>query len=169
VEVVPLPAGEGRSFTGKAQAPALFDLLLDLEGGGEARLLDSIRRSLAGARGRGLSIVVSDLFDPEGFRPAVEQLLRRRHTVFLLQVVSPEDAEPPEEGALRLTDSETGRRLAVRLDERLARGYRRAFREFCAGVGKYAIGSEIGYARLRSDLPFGEAVLALLVKQRILR
>lgn len=169
VEIVALPGGDSRAASGRDQAPALFDFLLELETNGETDLLATVRRALAGATGRGVSIVLSDLLDPGGFRSAVEHLLRKRHQVFLVQVVAPDELDLPGAGALRLVDAETGRTLDVNLDKRLVNGYRDAFQSFCDGVERFAFRHEIGYARMRSDMAFGEAVLSLLKRGRVVR
>jgi len=166
VEVVPVPGDEPRAFSGKRQAPALFSHLLELEPEGEADLAAAAERE---RRRRGVAVLLSDLTDPEGYRRAVEHLRARRNDVFLVHVVSPEEADPPGRGALRLVDSETGRTRDVRLTDRLAAEYREEFRRFCSRAEAFALKKEIGLARFRSDLPFGPAVLEILRRGGVLR
>ncbi len=170
VEVLPLPGEEeGRSFTGRAQARDLFHHLLRVEPRGETDLLGAVRRIAARRRRHGVAVLLSDLLDPRGYRRAVDYLLHRRYEVFLVQVYAPEEAAPPHRGPLRLADAETGRRLAVHLTEETAAAYRRVFREFCAGVSRYARSKGIGHARFSTDTPFGPAALSVLSRGGVVR
>lgn len=162
VEVFPLPGGEPRPFSGRAQAPALFDHLRGLRAEGPTDLLTSIRGHPAAGRRRGIAVLVSDFYDRRGFRAAVDWLLSRRHRVFLVQVFDRREVRPEAGGSFRLVDSEDGRRLKVTVTEELARAYRAAFRRFSEGILRTARKRGVGYARFPSDRPFAEAVLSLI-------
>jgi uncharacterized protein (DUF58 family) len=169
VELIPIGEGEVRSFSGKTQAPLLFTALARVEAGGETDLLAGVRRALAAARGRGIAIVLSDFLDPAGWRSAVDFLLHRRQQVFLVHVVAATEEAPPRAGAVRLVDSETGRTRRVRVTEEHIRLYAERFARFCTRLEIYARDRGIGYARVRSDLPFGPAVLGILRRGGVVR
>jgi uncharacterized protein (DUF58 family) len=169
VEVRPLPGTEFRVYAGRQQAPGMFDYLERVTTGGPTDLLDSVRHLISTTRRRGIAILVSDLLDPRGWRPAVDLLLARRHRVFLVHIVAPAEETPELGGAVRLIDSEDGRKLDVRVDERLLEVYRKSFRTFCRRIERYAMSKEIGHARLRTDLPFDEAILSLLRRGGVVR
>jgi len=169
IGVVPVPGKEIRTFTGKLQAPGFFSYLLSQKPEGETDLFESVRRALGPARRNSLAIVISDLFDPKGWQRAVEYLLHRRHRVFLVHVVSAEDEEPTLKGNLRLIDSETGRTREVRVNDQLLEEYREVYSVFCAQAESFARRREIGHARIRSDLPFGPAVLTILRRGGVVR
>ncbi|MEN8148729.1 MAG: DUF58 domain-containing protein [Planctomycetota bacterium] len=169
VTVVPVPGNEIRSFSGKLHAPALFSHLLEQAPEGETDLYGSVRRALGPARRSRLAIVISDLLDPQGWQRAVEYLLHRRHRVFLVHVVSAEEEEPELSGSLRLLDSETGRIREVRVTDQLLEEYREVWSLFCSRAESFARRREIGHARVRSDLPFGPAVLTILRRGGVVR
>jgi uncharacterized protein (DUF58 family) len=169
VEVLPLPSGEPRAFTGRRQVPALFEHLLSLEAKGGTDLLSGVRAYLPRLRQRGVAVLLSDLCDPGGFRPALEFLRHRRHRVFVVQVVAPWELKPEISGNLRLVDCEDGTRLDVRMTDDLLRAYREAFRRLCASVAGYALRHGVGHARLRTDRPVSEAVLSLLRRGGVVR
>ena len=116
-----------------------------------------------------MAIVISDLLDPQGWQRAVEYLLHRRHRVFLVHVVSAEEEEPALSGSLRLLDSETGRVREVLVTDQLLDEYREVYSLFCSQAEKFARRREIGYARVRSDLPFGPAVMTILRRGGVVR
>jgi len=170
VEVVLSPGeGEPRRFAGKQQAPALFEHLQRVEARGETDLYSTVRRCLSGGRRPGVAILISDLLDRRGFQPALDLMLHRHVRTFLVQVSSQEEADPTVRGALRLLDSEDGRKLDVQLDDKIAEAYRKSYRLFCARVESFAKKREIGHARVFSDTPFGEAVLSLLRRGGVIR
>jgi hypothetical protein len=169
VTVVPVPGKEIRSFSGKLQAPGLFSYLLDQTPQGETDLFESVRRALGPARRNSLAVVISDLLDPKGWQRSVEYLLHRRHRVFLVHVVSAEEEDPPLTGSLRLLDSETGRIREIRVTDQMLEEYREVYSVFCTQVERFARRREIGHARVRSDLPFGPAVLGILRRGGVVR
>ncbi len=169
VEVIPLPGGEARAFSGSRQIPALFDHLLSIGPEGGTDLLSGIRDSLVAGRRRGVAVLLSDLYDPRGYQGAIDYLLHRRHRVFVVQVVSPFELRPEAVGNVRLVDAEGDGRLDVRLGDDLVRVYREAFRKFCAGVAGHALRRGVGHARVRTDRPVAESVLALLRRGGVVR
>jgi uncharacterized protein (DUF58 family) len=169
VEVLPLPGGEPRAFSGRRQVPAFFEHLLSIEPRGETDLLAGIRAFEPRLRQRGVAVLLSDLCDPGGFRPALEFLRHHRHRVFVVQVVDPWELKPEISGNLRLVDSEDGTRLDIRMSDDLLRAYREAFRRLCAAAAGYALRHGIGHARLRTDRPVSEAVLTLLRRGGVVR
>lgn len=78
-------------------------------------------------RGAALALVISDLLDPEPWRGALVALRARGLDAAFLQVVAPDDLEPPE-GRFEVVDVETGERRAVDVAE--VRAYRAAAQAF---------------------------------------
>jgi len=169
VGVVPVPGKEIRTFTGKLQAPGFFSHLLSLKPEGETDLFGSVKRALGRTSRNSLAIVISDLLDPKGWRRAVEYLLHRRHRVFLVHIVCEDEEEPELRGNLRLIDSETGRTREVRITDQLLEEYREVYDRFCAQAEQFSRRREIGHSKLRSDLPFGPAVLTILRRGGVVR
>ena len=169
VAVIPVPGSEVRTFSGKLQAPGLFSYLLSLDADGETDLFGAVKRALGPTRRNSLAILVSDLMDPRGWRRAVEYLLHRRHRVFVVQVTSEEEEAPGLRGNLRLIDSETGKVREVRITDQVLTDYREVYDRFCNHAERFTRRREIGHARLRSDVPFGPAVLTILRRGGVVR
>ena len=169
VTAIAVPGEEARAFTGKRQAVAYFVHLLSFTPSGETDLLKSVRRALSGPRRGGVAILVSDLYDPKGYEPAIDYLLHRRLRVFVIQIVSKEEAEPEARGSVKLVDAEDGRSRKIRMTDELIEAYRETFRLFCSRAEEYAREKEIGFARVRTDLPYGEAVLTILRRGGVIR
>ena len=58
---------------------------------------------------RGTTVVISDLFDPAGFEPAIDLLAKRGFPPYLLQVVDEREIDPLLSGGVTLVDVATGR------------------------------------------------------------
>jgi uncharacterized protein (DUF58 family) len=129
VELLAVPGGRRRSFSGRGRLPDLLDALASVEAKGRTDLAAAFREGLAGVRGRALAIVASDFHDPRGATAGIDLLRRRGWEVRALRPVAPADLEPPPEGRVVLVDAETGeeRRIEVTREgrERLREGARR--------------------------------------------
>jgi len=71
----------------------------------------------------GLTILLSDFLSPHSPRELLAGLARGAGSVGFLQILGLEDREPPEDMALRLTDSENGEQLDLVLDAALRGRY----------------------------------------------
>jgi hypothetical protein len=111
---------------------------------------------------RGITVLISDLFDPAGFTPAVDLLAKRGFPPFLLQVVAPSEAEPTVSGRVRLVDVFTGRSRRTNLEQVDLMNYRRVFQEYSAACRRYCGQRNIGITQTRSDVPFQESVLRMI-------
>lgn len=113
---------------------------------------------------RGLVLVVSDLWD-EGLR---QDLLRVRAERVVVQVLSPEELDPPFRGKVRLVDSETGEKLDRFVGEEEHALYVRALEEHCEVWKRWCFDREINYVRFSTATPVEEAVLVTLRRAGVL-
>lgn len=116
------------------------------------------------AASRGLLIVVSDLWDGA----LRESLLAARSEKAVIHVLSPEEADPPFSGKVRLVDSETGETCVRFVGEEERAEYRRLLAEHCAGWKKWCFDREINYLRTVSDRPLEEVVQIYLREAGVL-
>ncbi len=64
----------------------------------------------------GLVFILSDLFDPKGFNQGINALLGRNYEVSVLQILCPDELNPPLAGDLRLVDIESGQAQELSVD-----------------------------------------------------
>ncbi|HZM48826.1 MAG TPA: DUF58 domain-containing protein [Burkholderiales bacterium] len=153
----PLKLGRGRT-----QILRLFGFLNRLSCAGPTDLRASMRKFTTLFPHPGLAVVVSDLFDPAGWRAAVEDLARKKYQVLVIHVLDENELRPGLLGDVALVDAEGSRErrlivdadLARRFEEELA-GYFRDIETACASLG-------IDYLRTTTSVPFDEFVLKSL-------
>ena len=93
-------------------------------------------------RRQGIRVLISDTLWPGDPVAVVRQLADRASALFVLQVLSRQDVDPPERGNVRLTDVESGEILDVFVDAVAEERHRRAlerheqaWRDACRRVG----------------------------------
>jgi uncharacterized protein (DUF58 family) len=113
---------------------------------------------------RGLLILVSDLWDG-GLRDC---LLAARAEKAVIHVLSPQEADPPFEGKVRLVDSETGEACVRFVGEEERAEYRRLLSAHGTDWKKWCFDHEINYLRTVSDRPLEEVVQIYLREAGVL-
>jgi uncharacterized protein (DUF58 family) len=103
-------------------------------------------------------VVTSDFFDPGRFDDALGRAAAAGHDVALVQVLAPEEIEPPWDGDLALEDAESGTTLDVTLDDRAAEAYRERLEGLFAMLRATAKRLRAPYVRVKTDEPLLEAV-----------
>ncbi len=159
--IAPLSLGRG-----KKQILSLFRFLAGLSGKGETALERSMR-SFSGLFPRsGLVVVLSDLFDPRGWRAGLEELLARRNDLLVIHIVDDGELAPAARGDLALFDVESGRARRLFLDAALLARFQGELEAYCGEIESFCRGRGVDYLRARTSIPFDEFVLLTLREAR---
>ncbi len=111
---------------------------------------------------RGLTVLISDLFDPAGFEAAVDRLALHGYQPYLLQVVDDREAEPDFGGGVQLVDVVRGQTRNVYLEDIDLANYRRVFGEFSAACRSYCARRSIGIMQTRTGTPLEQTILRMI-------
>jgi len=114
----------------------------------------------------GLAVILSDFYDPAGFRPGLEILRRRGYSPRVVQIYESRDADPDVLGDAELFDVESGALWQVTVTERSLARYRRLFRDFHHGVRAYCDSHALTSARVPNDLAREELLLRAIGARR---
>ena len=106
----------------------------------------------------GMLVVVSDFLDAGPFDAALGRAASAGHDLALVQVLSPEELEPPWDGDLALEDAETGEVLEVTVDARAVEAYLARLGGLVALLRSTAKRHGATYVRLTTVEPLLEAV-----------
>jgi uncharacterized protein (DUF58 family) len=110
----PLTLGRGRK-----QILRLFSFLASLSCSGATDLRSAIHSFTRLFPHAGMVIIVSDLFDPVGWRAALEELAAKKHQVLIFHLVDVAEQQPAWTGDVTLRDVEGGRERRFFLDAEL--------------------------------------------------
>jgi uncharacterized protein (DUF58 family) len=156
-------AGEGlvrvrESVRGRGSLSTLLRELEDVQaqrGTDLARAIDGI--VLRSPR-PGMLVVISDFLDAGPVEAALGRAAAAGHDVSLVQVLAPEEIDPPWDGDLALEDSETHEAIDVTVDDRSAEAYRRRLEGLFAGLRATSKKLRATYVRTLTTQPLLDAV-----------
>lgn len=154
---------------GKGQIFKVFNFLRNLEATGKTDLGEALKTFVAAHKRRGLAVLISDLYDPQGFEQGINILRYNKFEPYVLHVVDPAEARLELKGDVRIYDCETGdeREITVteallqRLREELS-AYRREIEEFCRR-------HQVAYFAADTETAFDELVLRVFRNGGFLR
>jgi uncharacterized protein (DUF58 family) len=136
-----------RPVSGRAGLPRLLATLDRIAAVGTTDLPATVRKVMDAAPGRGVCILVSDLFEPQGILAGAREARRRGNEVAIVEVLTPFEIDPPDLSGFDLEDEETGE--IVELPEHgMRERYLEALATHRASVDEAA--REIGAAVLRA-------------------
>jgi uncharacterized protein (DUF58 family) len=153
----PLSLGRGRK-----QILRLFNFLGGLSCSGATDLRLSVHSFCRLFPHAGLVIVVSDLFDPAGWRPALQELAMKKHQILVVHIIDEQESSPRASGDIILRDVEGGHERKIFLDAELARRYQQELRRYLGEIEAICAGRQIDYLRTTTQVPFEEFVLKTL-------
>lgn len=155
--VTPLTLGRGRK-----QILRLFEFLGGLGCRGATDLRLSAHSFCRLFPHPGLVIVVSDLFDPDGWRAALQELAMKKHQLLVIHILDEQESSPKPSGEITLRDVEGGRECRLFLDQELVRRYQQELRRYLGEIEAICANREIDYLRTTTQIPFDEFVLKTL-------
>lgn len=105
---------------------------------------------------RGLVVVLSDMFDQQGYEQGLFRLLFKRFEVVLIQVLAQADLDPPVRSDARLSDSEVPLEFSVSVDA-VAR-YRDNLHRYAQNLEAFCRDHQIRYRRISTAQPLERAL-----------
>lgn len=108
----------------------------------------------------GIVIVLSDFLDKGGVESGLRFLLGRKYDLYVLQVLSPEEIDPPLAGDLRLTDVEDDDMAEVTVSRALLEKYRQTLQAYCGSIKDYCARRGVNYLFTSTQIPFDQIVLS---------
>jgi uncharacterized protein (DUF58 family) len=153
----PLTLGRGRK-----QILSLFRFLGKLSCGGATNLRAATHSFTTLFPHAGFVVIVSDLFDPAGWRGALEELAAKRYQILVVHVIDEQESQPKPCGDVALIDVEGGREQKLFLDADLVRRYQLELAGYFKEIETLCASRGIDYLRTTTRVPFEEFVLQTL-------
>jgi uncharacterized protein (DUF58 family) len=153
----PLTLGRGRK-----QVLSLFSFLSKLSCHGETNLRSAVHSFTNLFPHPGLVVIVSDLFDPAGWRAALEELAIKKYQLLVIHVLDDQEINPKPWGDVALNDVEGRRERRLFLDADLVRRFQQELADYFTEIETVCSGRRIDYLRTTTQIPFDEFVLQTL-------
>jgi uncharacterized protein (DUF58 family) len=146
---------------GKRRIFKVFEFLRGIEVGGLTTLENCVKSFTHQEKRRGLAVVISDFYDPQGFQEGINTLRYNRYEPFVLQVYDELEANPPLHGDLSLVDCETGDVKEVTISRTLLDQYRKEHQKYLNELEAFCTSKAVPYFRTHTGIPFDELILKI--------
>jgi uncharacterized protein (DUF58 family) len=148
---------------GKARILPVMKFLEQLSPAGHATCLERAVQAFLLRRPRtGLAILISDLFDENGFEKGLDQLRYHRFDAHVIQLHDPQEADPALLGDVELTDMETSAIRRVTVTEKQLLTYKRLFQDHQQAVRDYCRHVAFGCTQASTRVSFDELIVQMM-------
>lgn len=158
-----------RDLRGRRRTQDLARFITTIEPGGQFSFRQAAERIALTRRGKGVMLIFSDFFFKDGYEAGLRMLVGRGYDVFCIQVLSPQEVEPPITGDLRLKDMEDGDLTEVTISAPLLKRYKANLAAYCDQLREFCARREITMMTLKSDTAVDTLLLDYLRKRGVVR
>jgi len=150
-----------RPSRGKAQIFRMFDMLTKLEADGKTNLHETLKSFVHQTKRRGLVVVISDFYDPDGYEDGLNLLRYHRFEPFVIHLTDERELNPSMRGDVLVVDCETGAQREVTLTPRVLAKYRKAYEAWCEELETFCKKRALSYFRTPIQVPFDDLMLRI--------
>lgn len=159
---------ETGGLRGRTRVAQMLDFITKLEPAGAGNLAEACRRFALSHRQKGVCVVLSDFFDKGGYEAGLRYLSGGRYDLFAIQILSPQEIDPPLQGDLKLRDIEDGDMAEVSITQPLIKQYKANLNAYCLAVKDYLTRRGGTYLFASTAVPFDTLVLNYLRERGLL-
>ncbi len=160
---------EMRGVRGRRLVSQVIRFLQDIPFEGTSDFTSVARRFALRNRTRGVVIVISDFMDKGGYAEGLRYLLSRDPDLYVIQVLSPEEIEPPLTGDLKLLDVEDEDVAEVTISKLLLDRYKANLQSYCQELKDHCTRRGITYLFTSTRVPFDTLVVSYLRQRGLIR
>jgi uncharacterized protein (DUF58 family) len=154
---------------GKNRIHRVFEFLRTCDIGGKTELAECAKTFVTQNKRRGMVVVISDFYDPDGFEEGINTLRYNKFEPFVLQVYDQREADPQLHGDLALVDCETGDLREVTVSRSLLDAYKREHLRYCEELETFCTKRALPFFRTTTAIPFEELILRIFRSGGFLR
>jgi uncharacterized protein (DUF58 family) len=154
---------------GRPSLPRLLGYIDGLETAGSGDINRSLKADAPTITGRGVVILVSDFLDKGGVADGLRYLAARGLDVCGIQVLTPDELDPPLTGDLKLTDVEDGDEAEITVSAPLLARYRVALDAFRVGLNDQFTRRGMTFLTTSTAVPFDRLVLTVMRARGLVR
>ena len=161
------------TIVGKRAFFNAISALEELRFDGESDLRGSVINSPDTGTNDGLTVIVSDFFTDTEWKKAVDYLCYKKRQVLLVQVMTPEEADPLYMGRVNLIDSESvdisdTRNMRIKIDRSSLNAYEEALNAMTEDLYTFCNSRGAMFVSVRTDQPIEKVLFKELLKVGIM-
>jgi hypothetical protein len=119
--------------------------------------------------GKGIAVLISDLLDKQGYAEALKYLVSRQMDVYVVQVLSAEELDPPITGDLKLVDCEDHDVAEISAGPAVLKRYRANLAAFVDGARDFCARRGMNYLVAGNQGPVEQLISNYLRKRGLVR
>lgn len=160
--------GETGGMRGRTRVAQMVDFVTRLKPEGPGNLAEACRRFALSHRSKGVCVVLSDFFDKGGYEAGLRYISGGKYDLFAIQILSPQEIDPPLQGDLKLRDMEDEDFAEVSITQPLLKQYKTNLNAYCLAVKEYITKRGGTYLFASTSVPFDTLVLNYLRERGLL-
>jgi len=141
---------------GLRQMGHIVRLLQDLPASGATAIDEALEQYVGHSRESGLVFLLGDMLAERGYERGIARLQHRGDRVVVVQILGRDEIDPPVEGNLRITETESAASLELQVGRHALLQYRQRLREELARLEAFLAGIRIPYFLAPTDAPLEE-------------
>jgi uncharacterized protein (DUF58 family) len=153
---------------GRRNVARMMSFIDDLRPAGTSNFAAACKRFALTHRNKGVVVVLSDFFDKGGFEAGLRYVMGGRSDAFAVQILSPQEIDPPLKGDLKLKDIEDADTAEVSITGPLIQQYKNNLNAYCMKLKDYVTRRGGVYLFSSTAVPFETLVLNYLRERRLL-
>ncbi len=158
-----------RDLRGRRRTHDLARFICSIQPAGALLFKAAAERIALTRRGKGVMVVLSDFMFKDGYEAGLRLLVGRGFDVFAIQVLSPQEIDPPLTGDLRLRDVEDGDQTEVTISAPLLKKYKQNLAAYNDQLRDFCARREITFLSVRSDTPIDTLILDYLRRRGLVK
>lgn len=160
---------EMRGVRGRRMSSQVMSFLQKLPYEGPSNFAAAAKRFALRHTGKGVVIVISDFMDKGGYADGIRYLLSRDCDLYAIQVLAPDEIDPPLVGDLKLRDVEDDDLAEVTISKPLLEKYKANLAAYCTELKDHCTRRGITYLFTSTRVSFDVLVLTYLRQRGLLR
>lgn len=157
------------ALRGRRSLWRLTSFLEGIDPAGPSDLTRALKAFTLKCSGKGVVVVLSDFMDKGGYEEGLRYLIARNLDVYVIQILSHEEIDPPLTGDLKLTDAEDGDEAEVTVSAPLLKKYKENLAAFRGGLHTFCTRRGVQYLFTSNQVPFDKLVLGYLRQRGLVR
>ena len=154
---------------GRRMLPQVVRFLEDQPLSGKSHFAVAAKQFAMRQSQKGVVLVLSDFMDKGGFESGFRYLLGREMDIYVIHVLSPQEAEPDLAGDLKLVDVEDEDIAEITVSKLLLDRYRANLQAYCESIRAYCTHRGIAYYFALTKHPFETLILQYLRRRGLVR